>query len=319
MPPSEGRPPGEGGLARCASPPDTRGRTGTEHERAHPAEDSVVDAVVLAGGPPAPTLTGGALPKAFASVGNSTMVEYVLAALRGAPQIRRIVLVGPDPLPPAVAAAASLTVPAAGSVLDNLSAGLASLASPAAATPAEPAALVLAVAADVPLLSSRAVTAFLEAARAADSDAAYAIVPREEVARAAPGVRKTFVRLADGEFTGGSLVLLRPGAFARARPVIERAVRARKRPWELARLFGLSTLVGLATGRLRIAALERRAETLAGLRARAIVCRDAGVALDVDTAEMLALVRRSLAFGADAGGPGAHPFRGTAGAERGAP
>lgn len=314
-------PPGEG-------PPGAQGGTGREHERARPAPDSIVDAVILAGGPPAPALTGGSLPKAFAPIGASTMVEHVLAALRGAPQIRRIALVGPDPMPPAVAAAASLTVPAAGGVLDNLSAGLASLAAlaplaplvgqagPAGDTAARPAP-VLVAAADVPLLSSMAVTAFLAAARAADADVAYSIVPREEVAHAAPGVRKTFVRLADGEFTGGSLVLLRPGAFARARPVIERAVRARKRPWELARLFGLSTLVGLATGRLRIAALERRAETLAGLRARAIVCRDAGVALDVDTVEMLALMRQRVASAAESGRTAAPPLRGAAGAGQG--
>jgi GTP:adenosylcobinamide-phosphate guanylyltransferase len=287
---------------------------------ASPREDGV-DAVVLAGGPPDAALTGGALPKAFAVVGSSTMVERVIAALRGVPQIRRIAVVGPDPLPPAVAAAATLAVPAAGRLLDNLSAGLAALEQdvPADQRPAtmkskpRGAVPVLVAAADVPLLTAAAVAEFLQAAQAAGADAAYAVVPREVVARAAPGVRKTFVRLADGEFTGGSLVLLRPGAFARARPVIERAVRARKRPWDLARLFGLATLAGLATGRLRIAALERRAETLAGLRARAVVCRDAGVALDVDTPEMLALVRQRLASAPDRAAE--HPAsRGAAGA-----
>jgi molybdopterin-guanine dinucleotide biosynthesis protein A len=277
---------------------------------AAPRSEDRVDAVVLAGGPPDAALTGGALPKAFAAVGSSTMVERVIAALRGVPQIRRIAVVGPDPLPPAVAAAATLAVPAAGSLLDNLSAGLAALDE--GGRDAVP---VLVAAADVPLLTAAAAAEFLRAAQAAGADAAYAVVPRAEVARAAPGVRKTFVRLADGEFTGGSLVLLLPGAFARARPVIERAVRARKRPWELARLFGLATLAGLATGRLRIAALERRAERLAGLRARAIVCRDAGVALDVDTPEMLAFVRRRLAAapGATAASPVSHAATGAAG------
>ena len=254
---------------------------------------------MLAGGPPAPALTGSALPKAFAAVGPSTMVEHVLAALRGTRQIRRLALVGPDPLPPAVAAAATLAVPAAGGLLENLSAGLAALG--AGAPPdCRDNLPVLVAAADVPLLTAAAVAAFLDAAQGAGADVAYAIVPRADVTRTAPGVRKTFVRLADGEFTGGSLVLLRPGAFARARPVIERAVRGRKRPWELARLFGLATLAGLATGRLRIAALERRAEALAGLRARAIICRDAGVALDVDTVEMLDFVRSRVAPARDA-------------------
>ena len=281
-----------------------------EESPAAAPREARVDAVVLAGGPPDAALTGGALPKAFAAVGSSTMVERVIAALRGA-QIRRVAVVGPVPLPPAVAAAATLAVPAVGGLLDNLVAGLAALdegvaaGSPPAATSAtlrEPVP-VLVAAADVPLLTAAAVAGFLEAAQAAGADVAYAVVPREDVVRAAPGVRKTFVRLADGEFTGGSLVLLRPGAFARARPVIERAVQARKRPWELARLFGLAAIAGLVTGRLRIAALERRAEALAGLRARAIICRDAGVALDVDTPEMLAFVRLRLAAADTLAGP----------------
>lgn len=260
-------------------------RTGADGSRS-------VDAVVLAGGPPAPELTGSALPKAFAQVGSATMVEHVLGALRGVARVRRIALVAPAPLPFEVASAASLAVPARGGLLDNLSAGLAALdrAREVAETVGPAPAPVLVAAADVPLLTSPAVAEFLDAAEAASADAAYAIVRREDVVRAAPAVRKTFVRLVDGVFTGGALVLLRPGAFERARPLIERVVRARKRPWELARLFGLGTIVGLATGRLRIAALERRAEAL-GVRARAVVCRDAGVALDVDTPEMLAFVR----------------------------
>jgi molybdopterin-guanine dinucleotide biosynthesis protein A len=256
-----------------------------------------LDAIVLAGGAPAPELTGGDLPKAFAPLGAATMVERVLAALSASARIGRITLVGPAPLPAAVAAAVALPVAQRGGLLDNLSAGLAAAGGTAP---------VLVAAADVPLLTADAVAGFLDEALAADVDVAYAIVPRADVERAAPGVRKTFVRLADGAFTGGSLVLLRPEAFARARPVLERAVRARKRPWELARLFGIATLAGLATGRLRIAALEQRAEAVAGLRARAIICRDAGVALDVDTPEMLEVVRRRLGLSAPAGRAAAH-------------
>ena len=223
------------------------------------------------------------------------MVERVLSALRATPHIGRIALAGPASVPPAIAAAATMTVVATGGLLDNLAAGLAALGGPRPVDASRGAVSVLVAAADVPLLTSAAVAAFLDAADAADADAAYAIVPREDVVRAFPGVRKTFVRLADGTFTGGSLILLRPAAFVRVRPILERAVRARKRPWDLARLFGLGTLVGLATGRLRIAALERRAEAVAGLRVRAIVCRDPGVALDVDTPEVLDVVRAVLA------------------------
>lgn len=245
----------------------------------------MLDALVLAGGPPDPALTGGTLPKAFASLGGRIMVEHVLAALRATPRIGRIALVGPLPFPTAVAARVDRPVRDQGELLDNLAAGLAALGGEAP---------VLALAADIPLLTVRAVDAFLDAALALDADVGYGIVPREDVERDFPGARKTFVRLREGVFTGGSLVLVRPQAFSRARDVIERAVRARKSPWDLARLFGPGTVLGLLAGTLRIADLERRVAALSGIRARAVICHHPEIALDVDHPETLAVIRHRL-------------------------
>ena len=243
------------------------------------------DALVLAGGPGDSALAGGVRPKAFAPLCGRTMVEFVLSALRDAPSIGRIALVGPLPLPPAVAGQIDVPVGERGPLLENVAAGLEALGGDAP---------VLAAAADIPLLTGRAVEAFLAAAGAHDVDVAYGIVPREDVVRAFPHVHKTFVRLREGAFTGGSLVLLRPRAFHSARPWIERAIRARKRPWDLARVFGLRAVLGLLTGRLRIGELERRAEMLTGIRARAVVSHDPEIALDVDRAEALAEVEEHL-------------------------
>ncbi len=135
----------------------------------------------------------------------------------------------------------------------------------------------------------------VDAASALDVELVYGVVRREDVLRAVPGMRKTFVRLREGTFTGGSLVLLDPHAFGRARPAIERAVRARKRPWDLARMFGFRTILGLATGRLRIPELEQRAAVLTGIRARALICPAPEIAIDVDTQATLALVSARLA------------------------
>lgn len=243
------------------------------------------DALVLAGGRRDSALAGGVRPKAFAPLCGRTMVEFVLSALRDAPSIRRIALVGPLPLPPAVADQIDVQVRERGSLLENVAAGLEALRDDAP---------VLATAADIPLLTGRAVETFLAAAGALDVDVAYGIVPREDVLRAFPRVHKTFVRLREGTFTGGSLVLLRPRAFHSARAWIERVIQARKRPWELARVFGLRAVVGLLTGRLHVGELERRAQMLTGIRARAVVSHDPEIALDVDRAEALAEVQEHL-------------------------
>jgi hypothetical protein len=213
------------------------------------------------------------------------MVECVLSALRATPRIGRIAMVAPLPLPPGAASLVDIPVAERGGLAENFAAGLAVLEQD---TP------VLAVAADIPLLTPAALTAFLGAADAVDADVWYAIVPRADVAREFPGARKTFVRLREGTFVGGSVILIRPRAFSHARPLIERAMSARKRPWELARLVGLGTLLSLAVGRLTIGAVERRVARIAGIGARAVICRYPEIALDVDSADTLAFVRTRL-------------------------
>jgi molybdopterin-guanine dinucleotide biosynthesis protein A len=236
------------------------------------------DAVVLAGGPPDPAIAGAMVPKAFALLAGRPMVDYVLDALRGAGPIGRVLLVGPDPLPVRLAGGVDALVAERGSLLENVAAGLEATGGGGA---------VLVVAADLPLLTPQAVAAFLEAAGRIEGEAWYAVVRREDVTGAFPDVRKTFVRLREGTFTGGSVVLIGPAAFRRARPAIERAMRARKRPGDLARLFGARTLLRILTRRVTIAELERRAEAIAGIRARAVLCPHPELAIDVDRRETL--------------------------------
>ncbi|TMI83564.1 MAG: hypothetical protein E6H03_03490 [Bacillati bacterium ANGP1] len=220
------------------------------------------DALVLAGGRPDPALGEGIPNKAFLPLLGRPMVEFVLAALRQAATIRRIALVGPLPFPPAVAAAVDVAVGEGGTMLDNVAAGFDALGG---------AGPVLVAGADIPLVTPRAIDAFVRAAQSLDAEIVYGVVRREDVTREFPRARKTSVRLRDGTLTGGSLILMAPQAFARARPVIERAIRARKRPWE-----------------------QRRAAGLLGVRARALICAGPEICMDVDTPAMLAVVRERL-------------------------
>jgi molybdopterin-guanine dinucleotide biosynthesis protein A len=249
------------------------------------------DALVLAGGKADPALAGGVPNKAFTPIAGRPMVEFVLGALRAARSVRRVAIVAPLPIPPGVASSVDVAIGDRGTLLGNVDAGLSAL---------EGTERVLAAAADIPLLTPGVVDAFVEAGLALDAAIVYGVVRREDVLREFPAIGKTFVRLREGTLTGGSLILLDPRAFARARDAIDRAVRARKRPWELARLLGLRTVLGLLTGTLRIPDLEERVGRLTGVRARALVCPSPEIAIDVDSPETLALVRWRLGGGSSA-------------------
>ncbi|MDR7482205.1 MAG: nucleotidyltransferase family protein [Armatimonadota bacterium] len=243
-------------------------------------------AVILAGGPPEPRLAPGLPNKAFLRLGGITLVERALEAARGCPAIDRVVVVGP------VAALRDLlgdgvdVVAQGAGMMDNVTAGVRALPGATA---------VLAIAADLPLLTSEALGRFLSQCEG-DYSLFYPIVPRQAVEQRFPGARKTYVRVADGVFTGGSVLLFDPSALERARGFVERMMAARKKPWLLAQLFGWSTVLKFASGALSIAEMEARARDVTGLRARAVIVDDPALALDVDAGrpENLALLRGAL-------------------------
>jgi hypothetical protein len=214
----------------------------------------------------------------------------VVEALRATPAVRRVVLVAPPEVPEVVARLCHQVIPDRKDLLTNVEAALHAL---------DGAAWVLACAADLPLLSARAVAGFLEACEAREADFYYGVVRQEDLQARFPGARKTFVRVREGAFTGGSLLLLKPWVLERVRPLLEQAVDARKNPARLATLFGAGTVVKYLTGRLSVADVERRVWELTGLRGAAVVCPDPEVALDVDVGkpENLKVAERALAQG----------------------
>jgi len=232
-----------------------------------------VDAAVLAGGGREAGLPAGIPNKAFLPVAGKPLVERVLDALRDSSRVRRTVLVAPMPVPEELARRCHRVLPDRGLLLSNVTSAVEALAD---------APWVLACAADLPLLSGKAVRNFLEACAARPADFYYGIVREEDLEARFPGARKTFVRVREGSFAGSSLVLLKPQVLERVQPLLAQLVEARKNPARLASLLGSGVVVKYLTGRLAVADVERRAWELTGLRGAAVVCPDPEVALDVD-------------------------------------
>lgn len=122
-------------------------------------------------------------------------------------------------------------------------------------------------------------------------DVAALVAARATVENAAPGAQRTWLKLADGHWSGCNLFYL---ANERALSIVDlwRRVEAeRKRPWRMARILGLGMLLRFATGRLKLTDAALRLGQLAGVRA-AIVPTPYGLAsVDVDKPADLDLVR----------------------------
>lgn len=240
------------------------------------------DALVLAGS------RGGADPvadhagvsdKALIRIDGETMLSHVLAALRAAGAGRILVAVSS----PAVAACAEAlgveTLAAEAGPSLSTRRGLERLGAP-----------LLVTTADHALLDPAWVRDFL-ADVPPDADVSALLARRELVERDAAGTRRTYLKFADGDWSGCNLFHL---ATPRAIDVIDlwRGIEAdRKRPWRIVRRLGPTMLLRYLIGRLTIASALSALGTLSGTRIAAIAARCGRAAVDVDTPADLDWVR----------------------------
>lgn len=241
-------------------------------------------ALILAGSRPGradPVATAEGVPhKAMAEVGGQPILARVIAALQDA-GVERIAVaanetavvmlatrLGAEVLPPAAGPSASVAA-----AFDRLGSPL------------------LVTTSDHALLQGDWVRRFVEDTPP-EADVSLLLARREVVEAALPGTRRTWLRLADGAWSGCNLFLLRT---PQARAAIETwaAVEAdRKRPWRIAARLGVRTLLDYALGRLGLGqAIERLGQRI-GIKARLVAAHDGRAAVDVDSVQDLADVRR---------------------------
>jgi hypothetical protein len=153
---------------------------------------------------------------------------------------------------------------------------------------------MLVTTADHALLQPRWVRDFI-ADTPAEADVAVLLARRVMVEAALPGSRRTYLKLADGGWSGCNLFLL---ASARAEAAITTwsAVEAdRKRPWRIAGRLGAGTLWRYMLGRLTMVEAIARLGRGIGIAASAVAARDGLAAVDVDKPGDLAQVRALVA------------------------
>lgn len=254
-----------------------------------------VDAVVLAG-----AMNQGALREessaeyeALIDVAGRPIIDYVLQALLSSQYIDRVVVVGPDSLEVLINDKRITVTPHGASLAENIKLGLAHLSRTEKK--------VLLVTADIPLLTAEAVEDFLRRCEREDAAIYYPIVSKEANESAYPGVRRTYVRLREGVYTGGNLVLLAPEVIDRSYAILEKAIAMRKKPAQLARLLGLRFILKLVLHRLTIPEIERQAERILGFKGVAICSPYPDIGIDVDKPSDLELVRKALGQKAEDG------------------
>nr|WP_217703918.1 NTP transferase domain-containing protein [Schlegelella koreensis] len=260
---------------------------------------ALVLAATRPGGDPL-AAAAGVSHKALIEVGGRTMIERVVGALAAVAAVARIVVVIERPeLLRGLAG-----VEGCGKPVTTRAPEAGPSASVAAALAAEGVPLLVTTA-DHALLQSRWIDEFL-AACPPEADLAAALARRDAVEAAAPATRRTWLRMADGDFSGCNLFLLARPAAAGAIAFWGELERERKRPLRMVRRLGWTFALRYLLGRLSLpAAAARLGQLGGGARLAVVSLADGRAAIDVDKMDDLDLVRRLVAADAARGVPAA--------------
>lgn len=246
-----------------------------------------LSALVLAGSRPgvrdAVAEAAGVAHKALADIDGRPMLECVVAALREA-GIGRCAVAGNDLEVEVLARRLGCDwVAAREGPSASVAAGFEALGAP-----------LLVTTADHGLLQPEWITDFVTDTPN-NADVAILLARRDAIERAMPGSRRTYLRFADGEWSGCNLFLLRTDQARAAIETWSMVEADRKRPWRIAARLGPGTLWAYWRGRLTLADTVRRLGERLGFATVAVAARDGLAAVDVDRPKDLEDVRRIAA------------------------
>ena len=153
---------------------------------------------------------------------------------------------------------------------------------------------VLVTTADHALLDDAMLDEFFAGCAQNPADLSLAMVPRASIVARFPEAKRTYLPFRDESYSGANLFFFRTHKAKQAALFWRRVENDRKKPWRIARAFGLWSLVLFVTKRLDLAGGMRRASLAIGAEVSAIPLTNAEAAVDVDKVEDLLLVRKIL-------------------------
>lgn len=206
--------------------------------------------------------------KAFIDLNGRKMIDYVLDCYRAMEELAGIAVIGPHE---ELSSLPGITpIPQKKDLIANVQAGAELF----------PDGWLLLSTSDIPLITPEAIRDFL--GRCSGADLFYPVIEKEDCRWRYPAMERTWVKLAEGEFTGGNVLLVRAASIIAAAPAAAAFFAARKSPLKLARIIGPATLAKLLLRRLSIPELEEKVGNILGIACRAVMTPHPEIGADVD-------------------------------------
>lgn len=246
-----------------------------------------VDVVILAGANADPDMVSSSEPisRAMVMVGDRPMIQWIIDALKQTSSVGRVAAVGN-----VSASGLDLIIEPGEDLVTNIRKGIDALGAQGH---------VLIVSSDVPLITPEGVEDFIRRASDLNADLAYPIISKNDCENKFPAFKRTYVKTADGTFTGGNIMLASTQFLADNWQNIQNAYSARKQVFKLARMIGMGVLLRVIAAQvipsaLRLSMLEEAVSRLLGAKLRVVISSYPEIGEDVDKASDLEEVRRIL-------------------------
>ena len=253
------------------------------------------DMVILAGGGGTVSLPGqGERARALAELKSRRLLDYIMEAVRQSRRVAAVVLVTHSTHLEAFRKAAVpelLLCACDGSMAECAAAAIQKLRE----LPGhEGITKIATVCDDLPFLTGAALDDFIARAEEMNADAAYAIVRKEACLRDYPSLRRTFIHLKEGDFTGGNVSLVSVSLFPGCTEKMKEVFALRKKPLRLAAWLGPAFILKLLFRQLPLGDVEQKVSELFGYRGRAVITDYACIGTDLDRAEEWAEAEKYL-------------------------
>ena len=205
-------------------------------------------------------------------IAGKPMVSYILDVLGDIDRITKIHLVGPREGLKTYETGKVRIIPPGEDLFDNVKRGLDAVTSEYA----------LVCASDVPLITSDIMERLIQRCLQSNADFCYPVSEKSQCDSAFPGVKRTYLTLRDGTFTGGNVFFVRNAAISQAWPMVEKMISYRKSPLKMATQLGPWLLLKVLLKVASVAELEQKAEKLIHLKPKALLRVDPEIGVDVD-------------------------------------
>ena len=254
----------------------------------------MIDAILLAGGTPAPDsplypYTQGK-PKAALEIGGKSMLQWVIDALEQAETISTIAVVGCEELQDQIQSKKVASwQPAADDMIMNFKRGADAILelNPAARS-------VAIVSSDIPLITPEAINWAINQSQMSEAELFYFVIDQPTMEGRFSESSRSYTQLKDMNVCGGDLSIIQLDLYTKKKDLWNKLAKARKSSLRLAAVIGIDILLLLFLKRLTLDDAILKVTRRLNITGLGLLCPYPEIGMDIDKPYQLELVRRIL-------------------------